>query len=90
MNNTSFCKKCGAPIVWLDTPRGRKLPADAALRAYKENPEGKNSVLNDLGEVIKCDLHFEGTPTGMGRLPHWATCPNADEFRRGKGGRRAG
>lgn len=86
MNNTSICKKCGAPIVWLTTPRGKKMPADAVLREYKENPEGKNSVLNDLGEVIKCDLQFEGTPTGLARIPHWATCPNADEFRR-RGGR---
>lgn len=86
MNNTSFCKKCGAPIVWLRTPRGKMMPADAALRAYRENPQGKNNVVNELGEVIKCDLHFDGPPTGMGRLPHWATCPNADEFRR-RGGR---
>ncbi len=56
MNNTSTCKKCGAPIVWLNTPKGKKMPADAGLRAYKENPEGKNSVVNDWGEVIRCDL----------------------------------
>jgi len=90
MNNTSICKKCGAPIVWLNTPKGRNMPADAGLRAYKENPEGKNSVVNDWGEVIRCDLQFDGVPTGMARIPHWATCPYADEFRRRKGGRRAG
>lgn len=86
MNNTSFCKKCGAPIVWLRTPRGKMMPADAALRACRENPQGKNYVVNELGEVIKCDLQFDGEPTGMARLPHWATCPHADEFRR-RGGR---
>ena len=68
--------------MWLRTPRGKMMPADAALRAYRENPQGKNNVVNELGEVIKCDLQFDGEPTGMARLPHWATCPNADEFRR--------
>lgn len=78
----STCKKCGAAIIWIDTPRGKKMPADRQAVAYKANPKGKERVVNLRGEVIACDLTFPGAADGMARVPHWATCPNADEFRR--------
>jgi len=76
------CSKCGANIIWLRTPAKKWMPADEGLHPYKKNPEGKSTVVNDWGEVIRCDLEFDGLPTGMARIPHWATCPHADEFRK--------
>lgn len=88
----STCRKCGAPIIWLKTPAGRWMPADEGLVPYKQDPEGKNYVVTDYGELIRCkilekeDMAPGQFLTGMARIPHWATCPNADEFR--KGGKR--
>ncbi len=82
MNGTGTCSKCGAPIVWLRTPKGKWMPADAGPKPYKANPEGKDTVVNDRGEMVRCDLKFEGIPSGQARIPHWATCPNAREFRK--------
>ena len=37
------------------------------------------------GEVISCELYgAPETETGIGYVPHWATCPKAGEFRRKK------
>ena len=76
------CKKCGAPIVWIQTPKGKWIPCDEGLKKYRQNSAGKESVVTDRGEVIRCDLAFDGWPTGMARTAHWATCPEADSFRR--------
>lgn len=74
--------------MWLRTPKGKWMPADAGLVKYRENPEGKKFVVTDTGKLIRCDLDFDGAPDGMARIPHWATCPNAREFRKvGKYGR---
>ena len=87
----STCKKCGASIIWLKTPAGKWMPANEGLVRYRQNDEGKDYVVTDRGEVIRCDIINEKLPlgefpTGMARVPHWATCPFADSFRK-KGGR---
>lgn len=81
--NGATCRSCGAPIIWLQTPKGKWMPADEGLVPYKENPEGKERIVTDRGEVIPCDLTFDGWPTGMARIPHWATCPNAAKHKKG-------
>lgn len=79
----STCRKCNAPIIWLKTPNENWMPADEGLVPYRQNPSGKDYVVTDRGEVIRCDIITDGTlPTGMARVPHWATCPFADDFRK--------
>lgn len=80
------CSKCGAQIVWLRTPKGKWMPADAGLRRYRKNPKGKSTVVNSWGEMIRCDLDVDDEPDGLARVPHWATCPNAGDFRKSKKG----
>ena len=78
----STCKKCGEPIVWKKTPKGYWIPCDEGLTEYKADEHGKDLVVNDKGEVIRCELTFKGKADGLARKPHWASCPFADEFRR--------
>lgn len=80
----SRCSKCGAAIVWVHTPAGKWMPADAGPKQYKLNPEGKETLVDDTGRVAHCDTEFEGRADGWGRVPHWATCPEADSFRRAR------
>lgn len=65
--NTSTCRGCGAPIVFVKSALGKYIPCDAQLVRYRANPAGKD---------------FEGLPTGMARITHFATCPQAKQFRK--------
>lgn len=78
------CKKCGASIVWIESPKHKWIPCDEWMIAYQEDRSGKDAIVTQNGEIIRCRLAFDGPATGMGRLAHWATCPNADDFRKRK------
>ena len=79
------CKRCGAPIIWIETEAGKWMPANEGLVPYKQDDSGVDYVITDWGELIRCNLQFDGYATGMARRPHWATCPFAAEFRRLRG-----
>ena len=79
------CSKCGATIVWIDTPAGNHMPCDEGLHPYQIDPESKTVLVTSRGEVVHCQIDYTGHfPDGMGRVPHWATCPCGDYFRRRK------
>ena len=78
------CKYCKAPIIWLKTTRGKWMCVDEGLKPYKETKNGKDLVVTDRGETVRCNLEFEGWATGMARTPHWATCPGAEQARADK------
>lgn len=79
---TGTCKGCGAQIVWIKSAWGKMIPCDAKLLRYRENPEGREAVVTEDGNCVRCDLEFEGLSTGMARKSHFATCPEAAKFRR--------
>jgi len=76
------CSSCGAPLVWIPTKNGKWMPCNAGLIPYKSNPDGKQILITDWGEAVRCDLTFEGEPTGKARMSHFATCPHSREHRR--------
>ena len=80
--NQGICRGCGVPIVFLKSAIGRYIPCDAQLVRYRENPSGKDMVVVDGKGVVRCDLDFEGFATGMARISHFATCPNAKDFKK--------
>ena len=78
----AVCKACGAEIVWLRSPKGKWIPCNEGLVEYKADEDGEDSVINQDGEVIRCTFEFECKPTGLARIPHWATCPDGDKWRK--------
>ncbi len=65
---TSKCRSCGAPIVWVVMrPSGKKMPLDA-----KPVTRIVLNLDDDRGEVR--DTY----------LSHFATCPNAAQHRKPK------
>lgn len=78
------CKKCGATIIFIKTPNGKWMPCDEGLVEYHkgDTPDFEDVVVDDKGEIIKCTFDFQCDPDGLARIPHWATCPYADDFRR--------
>lgn len=77
------CKACGARVVWIRTRSGKRMPCDADTIVYWENPKGSKKVVTPDGDVVSADL--KGKPenaTGVGYVSHFASCPEADRFRR--------
>ncbi len=77
------CKSCGAEIIWVKTAGGNRMPCDPDLIVYWERSGATGKIVTPNGSVLSCD--FDGDPqtaTGIGYVPHWATCPYADTHRK--------
>lgn len=98
MASYSHCKSCGRPIYWVKTQAGASMPLDADVElelplAHEDN--GKAGRVQEahtepdlFGEVDVYVVHVldKGTEADDS-LPiwgsHFATCPQADEHRKG-------
>lgn len=77
------CKACGAPIVWIAMQSGKSMPCDAAQIAYSADKTGKDTVITPNGETLRATINPPPEEaTGIGYIPHWATCPHANKFKR--------
>jgi hypothetical protein len=74
-----------AALVWITTPAGKSIPCDATPRYYIEKPRvGSKKIVTWNGEVLSCEYTEDpAKATGVGYVPHWATCPYADRFKNG-------
>jgi hypothetical protein len=66
MPGVSKCKKCEARIIWVRTENDKNMPLDAK--------KVRIAVLDHDQAVV--ERYVEG------HVPHWATCPAADDFRK--------
>ena len=72
------CKGCGKPIIWIG-----KIPCDPEQIIYRQEKKGNLRVVTPNGEVMSAVLSDNpSTATGVGYISHFATCPQADRFRR--------
>ncbi len=73
------CSSCGAPLLWIKTPKNKSMPLDAT-----PHPEG-NVVIRDGLAVVLTLAEMTDVAVGQRRFyPHWATCPNAKSHRKAK------
>jgi hypothetical protein len=72
------CKKCGARIRFIKTRRGKYMPVDPE-RVTVDDADTGTLLISDEGEVVR--VGFEETEVQDGFVSHFATCPNADDFR---------
>lgn len=70
-----LCKGCGAPIIWVTLPNGKRMPLNE-----KALPIGPGHYVL----TSKSDGKQLGVPAESVHLNHWATCTSADQFRRGR------
>ena len=85
MMRTTQCRACGAEIGFIKSVGGKSIPVDAAEVTYWQNANGSKKIVTPNGEVVSADL--EGDPqkaTGIGYVSHFATCPEADKFRKAR------
>lgn len=74
----AYCRKCGERIDFVKTPKGKWLPVNPERRRGWEFPkEGRVTLVTPEGRIIN-----DPSPTEEGYIAHWATCPNAEDFRK--------
>ena len=79
------CSSCGRRIVWIKMESGKSMPCDPALMIG----DGKATLIvvlvdeNDNGKE-KGKTFVKANPELIGRVSHFATCPNAKRHRREK------
>lgn len=76
MPKPSACRSCGRPIYWTTTENGKKMPVDVA-----KTEAGTFRLARDPdGDLLS--IH-QGFRLAGGYQSHFATCPHADQHRRG-------
>jgi hypothetical protein len=90
------CTGCPAPVVWVKTVAGRPMICDVELvevlvpsplysgskRTTIVTDDGRMVVGHKLSDIPALFAPSPAERRETGRIPHWATCPNADTFRR--------
>lgn len=97
MSEDGTCSKCDAPILWCATVNGKMQPIDfepnpaGNMRLSGNYRQTDRGTLPEVVVIRKAELEaeklqlLETPPDRSDRyMPHHATCPNADEFRRPK------
>lgn len=81
----SNCRACGAEIMWIKMKgTGKNMPVDAKPISYSENlhpgAEGALTLVTAGGTIVR--TQFDPAGDKVGYTSHFATCPNAEQFRR--------
>lgn len=50
------------------------MPCEPELQVYWARRDGKGRAVTLNGEVLACTFNGKGSATGVGYVPHWATC----------------
>ncbi len=70
----SVCRGCGQRMIWGKTVAGKAIPLDPEL-----SERGNMILENGVAKVVDRSLYPPGVKLYM---PHHATCPKAQEFRK--------
>ena len=75
------CRKCGEPLIFIQSKRGRAIPCDPDLATHVLTP-GVVVVTPD-GQVLRGTEESKETSV-QGYTSHFATCPYSEDFRKPK------
>ncbi len=78
MTSTATCKSCGASIVWAKAVSGKNVPLDA-------EPRDDGTIAIDAkgrAMVLVKDMMLDPNWPRERYVSHFATCPNAETWRR--------
>ena len=79
------CRSCGAEIKFIKLKSGKWNPVDPQKRTLVEG-DGTEVIVTDSGEVVTGRFaSLEEGANRSGYISHFATCPNADSHRKGRG-----
>ena len=82
------CRSCGATVFWILVKSGKMMPCDAEPEQFHPDPRGPRLYILNDGHTMRGtplqDGEEPGEDTAVGNISHFATCPGADKFRRGR------
>ena len=76
------CRACGAEIGFIKTAAGKTCPVDAKSVYFLPDLGDELCVLPDGTAQRGLRVDEEGNSTQIGYVSHFATCPEADKFRK--------
>lgn len=86
ISRTAPCRGCGKEIAFIKTVKGKTMPVDPDAVRFIPAGGPNTYVMMDgsiqRGRGLKHDDDNEGSMIGY--ISHFATCPNADDFRKRK------
>ena len=65
--NGSTCRSCGAPITWIELVSGKRMPFDGEL-IYVRTAQVGGRLVGEIDSSVS--------------ISHFATCPDAKDWRR--------
>jgi hypothetical protein len=74
----ALCRSCTAPISWHLTAQQNLMPLDPTPHPGGNVRVDQDGIAHVVGSTI--DL-FDTTDDGTRYQPHWASCPQAGEWR---------
>ena len=81
LTRTTQCRACGAEIAFIKTVKGKTMPVDPEAVSF--TPAGGPETFVTLdGRVVRGVRRKNGSAAGF--VSHFATCPAADEMRKGR------
>ena len=81
--NDNRCKSCNAPLVWVETTKGARMPCDPELLRVSPRGKGARATLVCIDGVTRTmSLDPEGPYEGY--ISHFSSCPHADQHRKSK------
>ena len=87
MPNMRFteCRACHAPIGFIKTTAGKTVPVDAECLNFLPNEKGPLLfVMVDGSTKRGYKVNKEQDGSEFGYISHFATCPEADKFRKSR------
>ena len=76
----AYCKGCGKLIVWTKMQSGKSMPCDPEVIRFVPG-EGSEMFVTPDGLLLQGKRDPQSNIIGY--IPHWATCPKANGFRKG-------
>ncbi len=81
----SVCKYCGREIDWVHTDGGKMMPIDLDAVFVIEGEGNEIFITDEEGTITGREARpeEERRELPVAFVPHWRTCTNAMDFRRG-------
>ena len=65
-NNFGQCKGCGRRILWIKTKAGKNMPVDTNIIHYRKDPDGKDKIVTQDGDVVTGTIRYASGGWGNG------------------------
>lgn len=78
MSKQQYCRSCRAEVEWHETENGKAMICDPGI-VHIDEAEPGSRLLNLDGKLItkRDPIEYQD---GYGRVTHWSTCPDANDW----------